>query len=85
MARPARARRRVRRGPRPEPPRLAPLGWERKGWFFPPDLVAGIAAMSKGFRSEGEFMRYLVRGEYRAWLEVRGRALEKKNTPQATS
>jgi hypothetical protein len=68
MATPARRR-------RPAPPRLAPLHWERKGFLCPPDLCVGIERMSKTFSSEGDFLRYLVRQEWKAF---------QRNTPPTT-
>jgi len=58
MAKPAR---------RPDPPARHPLGWERKGFFLPPDLVDALRVMSKGFTGEGDFLRFLLRQEWNAW------------------
>jgi len=52
---------------RPAPPERHPLGWERKGFFCPPDLVDAVAVMAKGFTSEGDFFRHLIRSEWKGW------------------
>jgi len=48
------------------PPVRQPLGWERKGFLAPPDLVVALREMSSGFTSEGDLLRFLVRQEWGA-------------------
>lgn len=52
---------------RRQPPARHPLGWERKGFIAPPDLVIALREMSSGFTSEGDFMRFILRREWGAW------------------
>lgn len=56
---------------RPAPERTAPLGWERKGFFCPPDLVHAIRTMAKGHTSEGDFLRFIIRQEWRIYLRLK--------------
>jgi hypothetical protein len=66
MSKPARVPRR-----RPAPERRGPLGWERKGFFCPPDLVHAIREMSETFANEGDFLRFIIRQEWRVFLRTK--------------